>query len=127
VHTLSTVEDVQPLSSRTGRLTLIFLVFVGVAFAAGTALTKDTVEVSIGGPMEGQTAPEVALTDFDGGTWRLSEHLAGDGRPVVLNLWASWCEPCREEIPELSALRELIRTFSSSAWRYGTWLLTPRP
>ena len=33
----------------------------------------------------------------------MGDHLADDGRPLVLNLWASWCLPCREEIPDLSA------------------------
>lgn len=32
--------------------------------------------------------------------------LALDGRPVVLNAWASWCEPCRVEAPELAAFAE---------------------
>lgn len=58
------------------------------------------------GAMVGLPAPEVSADLFDGGSWRLSEHLAGDGRPLVLNLWASWCEPCRDEIPELTAFAE---------------------
>ncbi len=37
---------------------------------------------------------------IDGGTFTLSE---ARGRPVVVNLWASWCAPCREEIPDISA------------------------
>ncbi len=107
MHTLSVVEDVQPLRSRTGRLTLLFLLFVAIAVAIGTVFASErSTEASIGGPMEGQIAPEIVATAFDGETWRLSEHLADDGRPVLLNLWASWCEPCREEIPELSAFAE---------------------
>lgn len=38
-----------------------------------------------------------------GGSFDLSQHLQDDGRPLVLNLWASWCLPCRAEIPEIDA------------------------
>ena len=44
------------------------------------------------------TVPTAAGDEFS-----LSEHLASDGRPVFLNLWASWCFPCREEMPALDA------------------------
>lgn len=50
-------------------------------------------------------APEVELKTVDGQSFRLSEL---KGRVVVLNFWATWCIPCREEIPELNAMqREL--------------------
>lgn len=50
-----------------------------------------------------QSAPDLVGDTLDGGTFRLSDHL---GEVVVLNVWASWCAPCRAEAPELQALWE---------------------
>jgi thiol-disulfide isomerase/thioredoxin len=48
------------------------------------------------------TLPEtIALPDRNGKMHRLAEYR---GRPLVLNFWATWCEPCRREIPLLTAL-----------------------
>ena len=48
----------------------------------------------------GSLAPEFEVEVIGGGTFSLSER---KGNPVVVNLWASWCPPCREEIPDISA------------------------
>lgn len=50
-----------------------------------------------------ETAPDFTVELLDGGSFTLSEHLAEDGRPLILNLWASWCPPCRAEMPGISA------------------------
>lgn len=50
----------------------------------------------------GEPAPDFTVTLLDQGTFSLTDHLAEDGRPLIVNLWASWCAPCREEIPTLS-------------------------
>ena len=42
-----------------------------------------------------------SILDLDGRAARLPELAAG--RPLVLNLWASWCAPCRVELPALAA------------------------
>ena len=47
---------------------------------------------------EGFTAPDFTLDLLDGGQLTLSELR---GHPVVLNLWASWCLPCRKEMPAI--------------------------
>lgn len=54
----------------------------------------------------GERAPTFAVQVIDGPLFDLDEHLANDQRPLVLNLWASWCVPCRIEIPELSAFSD---------------------
>jgi len=47
--------------------------------------------------------PPLALKDLDGKTWELSTL---QGRAVLLNFWATWCDPCREEMPSLQALAQ---------------------
>ena len=48
-----------------------------------------------------EPAPDFALTNLDGETVRLSDFR---GKTVVLNFWASWCPPCREEMPDFQEL-----------------------
>jgi cytochrome c-type biogenesis protein len=50
-----------------------------------------------------QAAPDVQFTKLDGSAFRLKDLR---GRVVVLNFWATWCIPCRSEIPSLSAMQK---------------------
>jgi len=48
-----------------------------------------------------KSMPELAMRELNGGPWTLSEHR---GKVVLVNFWASWCEPCRDETPGLVKL-----------------------
>jgi thiol-disulfide isomerase/thioredoxin len=64
-----------------------------------------TLTVSCGGAPEratvGNRAPHFSLTSLDGAAF---DSASLEGRIVVLNFWATWCAPCRKEIPELIEL-----------------------
>ena len=64
------------------------------------------------GALEGLTpipdrpeAPGFDLKDPDGRTQRLTDH---QGQPVILNFWATWCPPCRKEMPSIERAHEEI-------------------
>src|SRR5262249_35875933 len=55
---------------------------------------------------KGGATPALELEDVQGKTHRLSEYR---GKVVLLNFWATWCTPCREEMPSMASLQESLR------------------
>lgn len=104
------MSDLAPLPQARGHLSLIWLGLVLVVAGivqvrlASDATTPSTTIDPLAIQVVGEPAPDftVRLIGQDG-TFTLSESLAANGRPIVLNFWASWCFPCREEMPVLDA------------------------
>ena len=73
------------------------LVAAAAGFLAGPALLR------LGSRADAGAFGQAAFTDLDGKLRRLAEW---QGRVLVCNFWATWCAPCREEIPLLVAARQ---------------------
>ena len=95
------------------RLIVPLLVALALPVAAGCDRQKAPEPQAPAGELEatkgvdrshkGEEAPGVKFRNPDGGDFRLA---AFKGRPVLVNLWASWCAPCIKELPTLQQLEE---------------------
>ena len=74
------------------KIALVFL----LAGAAGAADLK---------PWTGGPPPPLALKDLEGGSHRLSDYR---GKVILVNFWATWCGPCRDEMPSIQELKDKL-------------------
>lgn len=110
---------------RYGRLSpliLAILMILGLA-VIGYVQWRDSAagETPRPGQLPGTPAPDVSLTLLDGGTLDLADLR---GSVVVLNFWASWCEPCRNEMPALQELHQEARASGEATVVVGVGIRT---
>jgi len=84
---------------------IILYILLLIAGAAWTILIAESTSVAatqgISAPQAGFTAPDFSLKTPNGETYTLSEL---KGHAVLVNLWATWCPPCRAEMPAIERM-----------------------
>ena len=95
------------------RIRTAIITLVAVIALLGAACSKsepeasppdlDNVAMAEVTPAQGDHAADFTVMTMDGQGFTLSEHLKNDGRPVFFNMWASWCPPCRAEMPDINS------------------------
>ncbi len=88
------------------------LLYTGLAILANAAHADADLEALKDGDMrklvvasEPSPAPDVTFIAEDGSEVTLADYA---GKPVLLNFWATWCAPCRKEMPTLAALQDAM-------------------
>ncbi len=91
---------------------LIFVVVLIVAGAAGFGLQRMVInhdnqnlvaEMPAAVDVIGKSRPEFTLQDIEGKMRNINEW---DGKVILVNFWATWCPPCKKEIPDFMALQD---------------------
>ena len=102
------MRDMFNRSSVLWSIALLGLLAVGgfVLIQGFSAGQEERSEPTASPSEESIEAPDFALERLNGETFRLSEHR---GTVVAINFWATWCPPCREEIPEFVELQEEMK------------------
>ena len=83
--------------TRVSRI-LAHLLAAALAFLVGAAAANELK------PWSGDTPP-LELKDLSGNTYRLADFR---GKVVLINFWATWCEPCRDEMPSIQHLKNRL-------------------
>ncbi len=81
---------------------IVIAVVISLMLVFGIQKTRHNRQPSAG-KLQGQPAPDFSLASLDGKTLKLSDYR---GKAVLLNFWATWCEPCKIEMPWFVQLQQ---------------------
>ncbi|WP_138495548.1 TlpA family protein disulfide reductase [Paenibacillus pinistramenti] len=95
-------EKILPLHTLGGKMAFVFICSITITLWSGQAAAAKGTGLEIG-----KTAPAFELKGLDGQTYRVEGRR---DKVLLLNFWASWCEPCRLEAPDLEHLAEKYET-----------------
>ena len=73
-----------------------------IALVVGLALISSPAVAQVLKPWSGGATPPLVLSDLEGVKHRLADYR---GKVVLVNFWATWCVPCRDEMPSIERLR----------------------
>lgn len=82
---------------------ILILIIAGLWIFASQVSPEDSTHGKIPVPHKGFSAPDFSLQDASGEIVTLSSLR---GQPILLNIWASWCTPCRAEMPAMQRIYE---------------------
>jgi cytochrome c biogenesis protein CcmG, thiol:disulfide interchange protein DsbE len=91
-------EQSEPATMKSRRLTVTLIAFAIFALSFVVVWLQSSKYEPL---IVGKVAPDFALPDLDDKTVKLSDFR---GKVVFLNFWATWCKPCREEMPSMEVL-----------------------
>jgi cytochrome c biogenesis protein CcmG/thiol:disulfide interchange protein DsbE len=92
------------LENRITQYLIVF--FAGLWIVGSTVFIKQPEDQTFSAAMEGFKAPDFELEDVQSNLIDLQQFR---GQVVLLNLWASWCTPCRAEMPAMEAVYQSLR------------------
>jgi cytochrome c biogenesis protein CcmG, thiol:disulfide interchange protein DsbE len=95
-----------PIALLTGLFALFALLVYGLVAGGAERRAGESSQLS-----DGSAVPALSLPLLDGGRASLADY---KGKVVVLNFWASWCEPCRDESPLLQRWHDRIKKDGAS-------------